>query len=475
MSASGASLNGASDYDVIVIGTGAAGLSAAALAVENGARVLMVEAGPRTGGSSRLSGGVFYAAGTSLQREAGIADDTTEAMYHYYMTLNQYKLEPALVRRLCDEAPGAFEWLREVGVGFTAHNLYASGVDKVRRGHRPTGDGAGIVEALEGFLSGKAVDTVLDTRVERLLVEDGRVRGIVVDGEAVTGGATVLATGGFGANPEMLAELYPDAARHGDLHWYIGAPTCRGDGITLARQVEGQLSHANRGLLLITPGFAKDLESYLPGWLMMVNRDGRRFIDETIEYSVLAAVLDEQPGRDCFAIFDEASRLASKTTRYRPAPSWTAERLAEHVEAGTLVRAETLEALAARLGLPANRLATSVERYNAMAQMGNDADYFKPAPMLRPVAEGPFYAAHIRPAIICWTGTGIRIDTEARVLGADDRPVPGLYAAGETTGGMFGQCYAAGGASIGNAVVFGRIAGRNAALEAAAMERKITA
>lgn len=453
------------DYDVIVIGTGAAGLSAAALAAEGGASVLMVEAADRTGGSSALSGGVFYAAGTSLQREAGIADDTVDAMYHYYMTLNQYKLEPALVRRLCEQSAVAFEWLREIGVGFTTDNLYASGVDKVRRGHRASGDGAGIVEGLEGFLSGRNIETALETRVESLLVEDGRVCGIVVDGQPVRSAATVIATGGFGANPEMLARLYPDAARHGDLHWYIGAPTCRGDGIALAAQVEGQLSQANRGLLLITPGFARDLESYLPGWLMMVNREGRRFIDETIEYSVLAAVLDEQPGKDCFAIFDEASRLASKTTQYRPAPSWTADRLLEHVEAGTLISAPTLEGLAEKLGLPAARLAATVERYDALVQAGEDADYFKPSAMLRRVSEGPFYAAHIRPGIICWTGTGIRIDTEARVLGADDRPVPGLYAAGETTGGMFGQCYAAGGASIGNAVVFGRIAGRNAAME----------
>ncbi|MFT4055526.1 MAG: FAD-dependent oxidoreductase [Novosphingobium sp.] len=454
------------DYDVIVIGTGAAGLSAAALALDGGASVLMVEAGERTGGSSALSGGVFYAAGTSLQREAGIADDTVEAMYHYYMTLNQYKLEPALVRTLCEQSAPAFEWLRGIGVGFTQDNLYASGVDKIRRGHRASGDGAGIVAGLEGYLSGKNVDTVLGTRVERLLIEDGRVRGIIADGAPVRSAATVIATGGFGANPEMLAQLYPDAARHGDLHWYIGAPSCRGDGIGLARQVGGQLSKANRGLLLVTPGFVKDLESYLPGWLVMVNREGRRFVDETIEYSVLAAVLDEQPGQDCFAIFDEASRLASKTTQYRPAPNWTADRLLDHVEAGTLIAAPTISELAEKLGLPAVRLATTVERYNDQVRASDDADYFKPPAMLRAVSKGPFYAAHIRPGIICWTGTGIRIDTEARVLGADDRPVPGLYAAGETTGGMFGQCYAAGGASIGNAVVFGRIAGANAALDA---------
>lgn len=453
------------DYDVIVIGTGAAGLSAAALAVEEGATVLMVEAGERTGGSTALSGGVFYAAGTSLQREAGIADDSAEAMYHYYVTLNQYKLEPALVRRLCEDSGPAFEWLRALGVDFQVDNLYASGVDKMRRGHRATGEGAAIAERLEGALSGKPVDTALGTRVDRLLFEQGRVAGIVVDGAPIRSNATVIATGGFGASPEMLARHYPEATRHGDLHWYIGAETCRGDGLSLARQAGGTLTPDNRGLLLLTPGFAKDLESYLPGWLMMVNRDGRRFIDETIEYSVLAAVLREQPEGDCFAIFDEESRLTSRTTRYRPAPNWSEERLAEHVEKGLLVRADTLAELADRIGVPAERLATTVDRYNGHVEAGEDRDYFKAEAMLRPIADGPFYAAHIRAAIVCWTGTGIRIDTEARVLGADDRPVPGLYAAGETAGGMFGECYASGGASIANAVIFGRIAGRNAARE----------
>jgi len=91
-----------------------------------------------------------------------------------------------------------------------------------------------------------------------------------------------------------------------------------------------------------------------------------------------------------------------------------------------------------------------------------DRDFFKPSNFLRKIYTPPFYAARIRAAIICWTGTGLRIDTDARVLDAADRPIPGLYAAGETTGGMFGECYASGGASIGNAVVFGLTAGRHA-------------
>ena len=451
------------DYDVIVVGAGGAGLSAAAAASDAGARVLLVEAARRTGGSTALAGGVFYAAGTSLQREAGIDDPGPEDMFRYYMTLNQYRLEASVVRRLCVDATPTFEWLRAIGVEFRTEDLYAAGVDKIRRGHRAAGGGAAIAEGIEGSFAGRSVDTALDTRVEDLLIEDGQVAGIVVDGTPVRAGAVVLTTGGFGAAPDKLASLYPDAAQHGDLHWYIGAPTCRGDGLDLGRAAGGVLTEANRGMLLLTPGFAKDLESYLPGWLTMVGAAGHRFIDETIEYSVLASVVNALPRRECYGLFDETQRLTAATSAYRPAPNWTADRLEQFVAEGTLLRANDLATLAGMIDVPPAALATAVERANGDFEAGEDRDFFKPAEMLRPVATAPFYAAKIRAAIICWTGTGLRIDREARVLDAAGRPIAGLYAAGETTGGMFGECYASGGASIGNAVVFGRIAGANAA------------
>lgn len=446
------------DYDVIIIGGGGAGLAACAVASEAGKRVLLVEASSRTGGSTALSGGVFYAAGTSLQREAGVDDPGVDEMYRYYMTLNQYKLEAAVVRRLCDESAPTFEWLRGLGVQFLAKDLYSAGVDKIRRGHRASGSGAAITAALEGYFSGRGVDVALETRVERLLVESGRVFGIVIDGQPVRAHAVILATGGFGADKEKIAEFYPDAAQHGDLHWYIGASTCRGDGLTLGAQAGGVLSDHNRGLLLLTPGFVKDLEAYLPGWLMLVNASGHRLVDEAIEYSILSSIVNFQARRECYAIFDEAARKASCTVAYRPAPSWTADRLEQAVADETLFRADTLVGLAALIDVPSQALETAAERITAFAAEGEDRDFFKPSAMLRSVDQAPFYAARIRAAVICWTGTGLRIDADAQVLDAAGRPIPGLFAAGETTGGMFGECYASGGASVGNAVIFGRIA-----------------
>ncbi|NJC32885.1 fumarate reductase flavoprotein subunit [Sphingomonas jejuensis] len=451
------------DYDVVVVGSGAAGLSAAATASDAGARVLVVEAAPRTGGSTALSGGVFYAAGTSVQRERDIDDPGAEDMLRYWLTLNQWKLRPALAARICRGATPAFEWLRDIGVRFPAQGLYAAGADPMPRGHRAEGGGAEIASVLEASLQGRSVDIAVDTRMERLLVEDGSVRGIRAGGTDVRADGVVVASGGFGASPDKLQHFYPDAARHGDAHWYIGSDHCRGDGIDAAVAVGAGIDGRNRGLLLLTPGFGRDLESYLPGWLMLVGADGRRFVNEALEYSVLSAILKEQPGASAFAVFDEDARRSSRLADHRPAPSWTADRLLDAVDAGTLQQAGSLAELAGKIGVPAAALIAEADRMTEAAAGGADADFFKPPALLRPVRTPPFYAARIRAAIICWTGCGIAIDPDARALDEAGRRIPGLFAAGETTGGMFGECYASGGASIANAVVFGRIAGHNAA------------
>ncbi|SPJ26046.1 FAD-dependent oxidoreductase [Palleronia abyssalis] len=451
------------DYDVIIIGAGGAGLAAAIEATDAGARVLLVDAGAKAGGSTALSGGVYWASGTSLQRQAGVEDDA-DSQFRYYMTVNQYKVDPALVRRYCDMSGPTFEWMVDLGINFPLDNLYVSGVDKIRRGHRAGGHGAEIAEVLEGALSGRSVDLATQTRVEGLIVEDGRIAGVEVAGAAVRAGAVVIASGGFGNNRRLWAELYPSAAKQGALAWYIGADECRGDGLEMARRTGADLVGFDRGLLLMTPGFAEDVESYLPPWVMHVTHEGRRFIDESTEYSVLSEVLSTQTAGECFAVFDEASRAASKA---HPAPNWAADRLAEFARKGPLVAADTLPELAEKLGVRPDTMVTTAERYSNDARAGQDTAFFKDPAHLRPVETPPFYGVRIRPAIVCWTGTGLRIDAEARVLDRADRWIPNLFAAGETTGGFAGPCYAGGGASVGNAVIFGRVAGANAARVAA--------
>jgi fumarate reductase flavoprotein subunit len=478
----------ANDYDVIVIGGGGAGMSAAIEAHDAGAHVLLVEAAARLGGSTALSGGVYYAADTSVQRAAGIHDDTADAMFEYAMTLNQWRLDPAIVRALADGAGPGVEWLISLGVEFRPEALYRSGVERVPRGHAAHGSGAAIAAALERAVRARmqaerapngnpaqrsgAIELALGNRVESLLFRDGAVRGVRARGEEATAASIVLASGGFGHSAELLARHYPEAAAAGDWTWCISAPTCVGDGLRMAQRVGASIGGEDRGLLLTTPGFHKQLEVYVPGWIVYVNAQGRRFVDETAAYAVMAGVIRGQGGR-CFAIFDEASRAQAK-----PAPeyadafasgvlplNWVAEVLAQQIAAGRILRADSLEALAKRAGIAPGALASTVALYNADCAAGRDRAFFKDAKQLRPIATPPFYAAEIRPAIVCLTSCGPRITPETRVLDVNERPIPGLFAAGEVTGNALGERYIGGGNSIANAIVFGRIAGRAAARE----------
>ncbi len=459
------------DYDVIVIGAGGAGLAAAAMAIELGAKVAVIEAGDRVGGSTALSAGIFYAAGTSVQRAAGVAGDSAEAMYDYYMTLNQYNVDAALAKRLCDDAAASVEWLIGMGVEFRPERLYASGVDGNRRGHAPTDNGAGIIAALDHTVSGKC-DLALKTRVRALAIENGQVVGVRVGDETIRARAVIVATGGFGANPELLARYYPEAAAHHDWAWYIGTPNAQGDGLALGSAAGADIVGHNRGLLLATTNFVKELEVYMPGWLAYVNRDGRRFVDETIEYAVMSGVIKEQPNSECFAIFDEALRATAAPSPYaaeaikagRAQTSWVPDRLADYVRAGNILKADTLEDLARKAGIRWPALGNAIDRYNRDCAAGADSAYFKAAENLKPIVQPPYYAARIRAATVCLTSTGLRIDTHGRVLDGNDAPIPGLFAAGETTGQVLGSRYIGGGNSIANAITGGRAAARAAVL-----------
>jgi fumarate reductase flavoprotein subunit len=224
----------------------------------------------------------------------------------------------------------------------------------------------------------------------------------------------------------------------------------------------------NRGLLLVTPGFSRDLEVLLPGWLILVDREGRRFTNESAPYTVLGGLI-QRHGGSAFAIFDEPARASAA-----PGPLsrayWVDEILEARADDGTIVRADTLEELARRTEAPLETLRGTIDRYNADCARGEDSAFFKHPAAMRPIETPPFYAAEVRPAIICWTGAGLRINADTCVLGTDERTIPGLYAAGETVGSLHGDRYIGGGGSFGPCIVFGRLAGANAATYATGLD-----
>jgi fumarate reductase flavoprotein subunit len=465
------------DFDVVVVGSGAAGLAAALSACENGARsVLVAEAEGVVGGSSRLSGGLMMGAGTRYQRALGIEDDA-DSLFHDYLQLNQWQVDSAVVRRLAELSGPSVEWLGDLGVEFYP-DLVFGGDERLPRVHCPIGRGQAVVDVLARRCRERGVEFALGQRVDRLLTEDGAVVGVGVGEDTVRAGAVIIAAGGFGNDPAKLAEFFPSAADTG-WAWYIGAAGSRGDHLDLGAQVDAQVAGYDRGLRLLHADFAKIYEAYLPGWLVLVNREGRRFCDETAPYGIMDGLIRTQ-GDVAYAVFDQAildAATAAGVARYKQkvpgstkkqSPHWNADVIATMVEDGKVVRADTVADLASALDLPVDQFTVAVDRYNAAAAAGEDSDYLKDPKFLEPIATGPFYGAQIRPATVCFTACGLRIDRTARVLSRRGDPIPGLYAAGESTGGVVGPRYVGSGNSYANCVTFGRIAGASAAVEAAA-------
>jgi flavocytochrome c len=466
------------DYDVVVVGSGAAGLCAGLSANEKGASVLVVESEGVVGGSSRLAGGQIMGAGSRVQRTAGF-EDNPDDLFRHYMSLNQWTVEPAVVRRLCDESAPTIDWLADLGVPFYGQ-LFYSGDEAVPRDHVPETFGAGIIEVLETHCRSAGVDIALGKRVDRLLVDSGRVVGVAAGSDEVRAHTVVIATGGFGANPDLLKQHYGRTSPAGDWLWYIGADSSRGDAFGLAKQINAQIIGHNRGLLLLAPDFGPGLDVYLPGWLVVVNQRGHRFFDEMSPYSTTETAIRAQDG-PVYAIFDDAAKHAAQRSNAAAAKrqqfpgvtdlvefKWIEPLIDEMVEKGVVHQAEFIETLAKQIDVPAPNLMGTVERYNEDIAAGRDSFYNKRIEFATPIASPPFYATELRLALLCLTSTGLRIDAGAHVIDERSQIVPGLFAAGECTGGVLGDIYVGSGNSYANCVVFGRVAGRAAADESLA-------
>jgi succinate dehydrogenase/fumarate reductase flavoprotein subunit len=461
-------------YDVIVVGTGVAGSCAALEALEAGASVLMLDGAAKAGGSSRLSGGMVMAAKTRFQEERGVQDDP-EALYKYYMAVNQYCVQPSVARRLAYESGPTVHWLAERGVEFI--DVLFSGDEPVARGHVTHG-GDAIVEALHGRLQNfPKLDIALNSFVERLLHREGTVCGVATADYEIHAGAVILATGGMGADLDMLAKWHPRAI--GDAQGrirYVGLQTSRGDSIRLGSQVGAQIVGMGRGSR--NPSGVLPA-SYLPGYCLVLNKLGQRFFDESSSYGISEVLLAAQPGAAAFIIMDDATKTAMKTGEdvkrnlkvavpgteptYR---YWTSTGIDELLAERALYKANTLEDLAKLIGLPTANMLGAIERYNAHVAAGEDADYLKKSAYLRAVSTPPFYASHLSLGLIGLTATGVRVDHEASVMHETSRAIPGLFAAGECTGGVLGGIYVGSGNSLANCAVYGRVAGRNAAARA---------
>lgn len=459
------------EADVVVVGLGAAGASAAIEAARAGASVLALERASGGGGTSAMSGGVLYlGGGTPIQKACGY-EDSPEEMFRYLMASLGPAPEEAKVRVYCQESVAHYEWLADLDIPFKASfyggysgepptddGLVMSGSEDAwpfreiarpaPRGHCPRVPGAAggfLMQKLLAAVARAGVAVRTDQRATALVQDaDGVVVGVCVRAAGAeqtirARRGVVLAAGGFIQDREMVRTHAPLLAR---CRFRVGAPGDDGSGIRMGLAAGGVAVHMEAGsisLPIVPP------KGVLRG--ILVNAQGQRFVNEDAYQGRLGEfALLRQDGR-AWLVLDDATFARPDVPR-------------EVAAVG-----ETPDELERELGLPPGSLVATLALYNRFAAEGKDPLFHKGKDYLSPLihppygaldctADGSLYAA--------FTLGGLRTDVDGRVLAATGAPVPGLYAAGRTASGLSTGGYSSG-ISLGDGTFFGRRAGRRAA------------
>lgn len=450
------SLAFAANPDIVVVGSGGAGLSAAITAAQNGKHVLVLEKMPYYGGNTNRSEGGMNAAGTKLQKEHGITNDSALIMSRDAQKGGHYLNNPELTLMLGEKAKDSVDWLLSLGANF-CHRMGRGGGQSVARGHGPC-DGSAVGLELMRVLYKAAKDNPNielknNSTVTKLITDaDGRVTGVEyvsnkdkadhkVDAKAV-----VLATGGFGANAKMIEKLRPEYKGFATTNH----PGALGEGIQLARGADATLVDMREIQAHPTVVPVKGIlisESMRARGAYLVNNEGKRFINELLPRDVVAAGVLAQPTGKAWILIDSALKDKNKLA-------------AGYIRQGLAKSGNNVEELAKAIGVPEANLKATMEAYTKAYETKKDTEFGRPE-MITPNNVFPMYAIQITPAIHHTMG-GVRINKEAEVIGTNAKPIPGLFAAGEVTGGIHGG-NRIGGNAVADIITFGRIAGENAA------------
>jgi fumarate reductase flavoprotein subunit len=444
--------------DIVVIGSGGTGLTTALTAFDAGARVIVLEKMPITGGNTQLAAGGMNAAPTRFQAAKGIKD-SLKIMYDDTYNGGQKLGNPELVDILVRDSAGSVEFLTGLGADLT--DVGRMGGASVNRCHRPTG-GDAVGHHIVHVLRQSAIKRKLDVRTNARVVKifkapNGRVTGVLVANKrgelySIEAPVIVLASGGFSSDLARVARYRPEYAGYSSTN----QPGATGDGIDLAVELGAQLigmkeiqihpTQAAGSKILIT-------EAVRGNGAILVNRRGERFVNELTTRDACSAAILRQPGGTAFLVLDDAIRRSLKQIEGY-----------FHLELAR--EGATPEALARAIGAEPTTLAATLNTYN-QAQAAKVDGAFKRTDMPRPISKPGYVAIEVRPGIH-YTMGGVAIDPRTRVLASDGQVLAGVFAAGEVTGGVHGA-NRLGGNSISETVTFGRIAGREAVAYAKAM------
>lgn len=437
--------------DIVVIGAGGAGMAAAMQAVQNGAtNVVILEKMPQTGGNTIRTTGGMNAAATELQAAEGI-EDSVELMIEDTMKGGKNLNDPELVKVLAEKSADGVKWVAENGGDLSEVGMF--GGASVKRIHKPTGGsavGPMLVKMFNENMDKLNIPVLLETKADQIIVEDGKIAGVKAsnkDGEfTIDCKAVVLATGGFAGNAEMVVEYNPALTGFGTTN-HAGAT---GDGIAMAKELGAQLVDIEQ--IQTHPTVHPETqtmytEAVRGNGAILVNKEGKRFVNELLTRDVVSEAILGQTDKQAYLVFDQNVRDGLSA-------------IEKYISAGIIYEADTIEGLAEQIGVDATALKATMDTYAGYQAAGNDAEFGRES-MEEPLTTAKYYAGLCAPAVHHTMG-GVKINTNTEVLKEDGTAISGLFAAGEVTGGVHGA-NRLGGNAVTDIVVFGRIAGENAA------------
>lgn len=483
------------DKDVIVVAAGLSGLAASIAAAERGASVVVFEKSNTTGGAANMGMGPL-GIGSSIQKQHMVSLTPGEA-FRKHMYFTHYKVDARMVRDYYFKSGDTIDWLMEMGVEFAGVQRAFSADEATRpysdgefTWHVVKPEGGGMpgprsASAMTKKMTERAVELgvefMFETPVYKIIMEDGKAAGVMaknINGEETEARAkaVIIATGGFGENPEMIKEL--TGYEFGKTIFNFAIPGMRGDGLKMAWEAGAGKTKPSMELMYQLPDNMNHfiLDGAFRQPCLWVNRNGQRFMpeDQIGNTTFTGNAITSQPGMVAYSIFD--SRLLKKYKKKGPDMishvhphdlyDHFDEQWERDLEAGyePIAQAYTIEELAEKAGIDVAGFVAQVEHYNEMCEAGHDEIFEKNRNYMQPIEKGPFYCCRQNVGAYGSVG-GILINHKTEVMDQDSIVIPGLYAVGTDACNIYGESYPfiLSGNTMGFCLNSGRIAGENAA------------
>ena len=453
-------------FDVIVIGTGYAGLSAAIEAHDAGAKVVVIEKAKVYGGNSLISTGAYNCVDPERQKKAGV-EDSTDLHFRQTMAGGDHRNDPVKVRYFVENALDGLKWLESLGIAFEDY-VYTIVGALWPRTHDPVkkGRGAAIAQGLKRNTDDRKIPILMDTKLVGI-VREKPLQGDVLGVEVESGNkrqfikankAVVMATGGFGADVPFRVKY---DSRLDEQIPTTNVPWATGEALVQAQNIGADVIGMDYIQLLVSCNYLTKKFGDMPNngidHAVFLNFKGERFIAEDARRDILSDASLAQPEKAFIWLCDDQAQK-------RYAPDITEKLFERELSFRTNTLEEMAKIFEKRFNTPVDKFLASVARYNALAKAGEDTDFGKNPVNLKPVEKGPFFVG-IAMAGTHHTMGGLRTKgVTGQVIDRENKIIPRLYAAGECTGGVHGT-NRIGGNAIPDCIVFGRLTGKNAAKE----------